>query len=226
MHKKVTPFLLLSLAIAISTLAPITHAQLSIGALADTSGQLGYDTRSSNASSSAREASTTDETLANATTSANKDANNQNASTSESITGQLIAEAHQSTVTSFVQSLLTIAEKDGDRGAQVRIIAESQKDSAAAMTDALDKIASRNSLQTLFFGSDYKNLGILRSKMLQTQNHLAQLSVILSSTTDATDRATLITQINALSLDQVNIQDFVTAHENSFSFFGWFVKLI
>lgn len=228
MQHIVTPFLFLSFAIAISTLAPlVTHAQLATGSLVSTSGQLGYDNRNDdNASSSSdRSASTTSEGRANATSSAYRtDSEDRNASTSP-VNGLLMSQSHRSTVATFVQSLLAVADREGDLGAQIRIIAEAQRDSEATTTQAIEKIAFRSSLKTLFIGSDYKNLGILRSQMVQTQKHLDQLNDILASTTDATDRATLSAQISALALEQANIQSFVTTHENSFSLFGWFVKL-
>jgi len=226
MNKKIPPFIFLSLVIAISALAPVTHAQLAIGALTDTSGHLGLDSRDNNASSSSREASTTSEKRASATTSEDKNTNDRNtATTSAGVSGQFTADAHRSTVATFVQSLLAVADREGNLGEQVRIIAQAQKDSEATTTGAIEKVSSRGSLSTLFFGSDYANLGILRSGMVTTQNHLDRLNVVLASTTDTTDRAALTDQINALALDQASIQDFVTTHENSFSFFGWFTRL-
>lgn len=59
MLKTITPFLFLSLAITVSILTPITHAQLTIGALVDTNKQLDYNDNRITASSSARVASTT-----------------------------------------------------------------------------------------------------------------------------------------------------------------------
>lgn len=212
MHTKVTSFLFLSLAIVVSALVPVTHAQLAEGALTGTSGNLVYNNQSDNASSSGREASTTSEKHVSATTS-------------DSVSGQVTAEVHRSTVATFVQSLLTIAERKGNLGEQVRIIAQAQKNSEATTTDAIEKVSSRGSLKTLFFGSDYTNLGILRSEMVMTQNHLDRLNAVLASTTDATDRAALTAQINVLAQDQASIRNFVTTHENSFSFFGWFTKL-
>ncbi len=218
MLKTIAPFLFLSLAIAVSILTPITHAQLAIGALVDTNKQLDYNDNRITTSSSARVASTTSDERRNATTT-----NGRTASTS--VSGQLTAQVHRSTVATFTQSLLAVADREGGLGAQIRIIAETQKNSEATTTEAIEKIASRSSLKTLFIGSDYKNLGILRSEMVATQNHIDQLNVILTNATDASIRTTLSAQISALALDQANIQSFVKTHEKSFSFFGWFVNL-
>lgn len=222
MNKKIISSL--SLAVALSALLPFAvHAQTSIGALADTSGQWGYGSQNENASSSARAASTTDELRASATSS---DARDENASSSnDRADGQFTAQEHQNVVASFVQSLRSVADREGGLGEQVRIIAREQQDSVATTTDAMEKVESRGFLKTLFIGSDYENLGILRSGIARTQNTLEQLRTILISTTDATARTVITAQIQALETDQANMQSFVTAHENSFSFFGWFTKL-
>src|ERR1035437_2312565 len=137
MHKKITPFLFLSLAIAVSALAPVTHAQLAIGALTDTSGNLGYNNQSDTASSSSREVSTTNKEHTSATTSENKNTNDRNtATTSNGVSGQFTAEDHRSAVATFVQSLLAIADRKGNLGEQVRVIAQAQKDSEATTTNA------------------------------------------------------------------------------------------
>ncbi|MDO8742305.1 MAG: hypothetical protein Q7J45_02050 [bacterium] len=224
MHKKITPLLFLSLAITVSALAPATHAQLVIGALENTSGYLGSDTRN-NATSSDREAGTASEEHTDTTTSTERNTNARNASTSDRANGLLTIESHRSTVASFVQSLLTIANREGTLGVQIQEIAQAQKASEATTTNAIEKVTSRSSLKTLFLGSDYENLSILRSKMTETQSHLDQLNTILASTTNTTGRTALATQITILAQDQADIQSFITAHENSFSFFGWFVRL-
>jgi len=222
MHKGSAPFLFLSFALAISTFAPsVTHAQLSIGALVDTRGQAGYNR--DNASSSPLAASTTSSESMNATTSEYKKTGDR--AISASVSGQLIAHAHRSAVATFAESLLAVVDREGEQSAEMRIIAEAQKNLEATTTEAIQKIATRNSLTTFFVGSDYKNLEILRSEIVTTQNHLDQLNAILASTTDAALRTTLSTQISALALDQEHIQKFVATHEKPFGLFDWFVKL-
>lgn len=222
MHKKLTPFIFLSFAIGVSALASVAHAQPSIGALVDTSGYLGYDSRD-HTSSSTHEATTTNNEPESATTSARIGAADR--AISASVSGQLIAHAHRSTVTTFAQSLLAVADSEGELGAQLRTIAEAQKNAEATTTEAIQKVATRGSLKTFFAGGDTTSLGILRNGIRTTQNHLNQLNNILARTTDATVRATLSEHISALARDQATIQRFVNAHENSFGFLNWLAEL-
>lgn len=138
---------------------------------------------------------------------------------------QITTEAHRSAVASFVQSLTSVADREGGIGEQVRTIARNQNESATTTLKAMERIQTRNQLKTLLIGNDYKNLGVLRSEIVKTQNNLGKLNNLLSSTTDATIRAELTEQIDALTAEQSKIGDFVNANEKSFSVFGWFTRL-
>lgn len=139
--------------------------------------------------------------------------------------GQLNAASHRSTVATFVQSLLDIANREGGIGSQVRIIAQNQNDSATTTASAITKVEERSSLRTFFFGSDYKNLGIIRSELATTSNNIAQLKTLLSNVTTDADRSLLTTQIQGLEAEQTKINTYIKAHEDVFSLFGWFTKL-
>lgn len=175
-------------------------------------------------------------TTSRATSSVAKTEDNDNATNSEKRNteatsseeneyGQLNAEAHRSTVASFVQSLLNVANREGGIGAQVREIAKSQNDSASTTVSAMANVDERGSLRTFFFGSDYKNLGVIRSEMATTSNNIAKLESLLSRTTNTADRVELSAQIQALKTEQAKLDTYVTTHENVFSLFGWFNKL-
>jgi len=137
--------------------------------------------------------------------------------------GQINAEQYRSTVANFVQTLLTTVSSTKDEiGQQIRVIAQQQNDSEATTTEAIEKIQSRNKIQTFLFGSDYKNLGTLRSEIVQTRNRINQLNQVVQN---ATDTAAIQAQIKALEQEQAKIENFITAQESKFSLFGWLVKL-
>lgn len=138
-------------------------------------------------------------------------------------TGQVNVEAHSITVSNFVQTLLKTAEKsEPGIGKQVRIIAEEQNDSSTTTEEALKKIQTRNKIKTFLIGTDYKNLGALRSEMVQTRNRLEKLNKVI---TKATTTPEIQKQIQTLEQEQIKIENFVKAQENKFSLFGWLVKL-
>ena len=137
--------------------------------------------------------------------------------------GQINAEEHRSTVANFVQSILKAASSTaGGIGEQVRLIAQQQNDSDATVTAAITKIENRNKIKTFLFGSDYKNLGALRSEIVQTRNRIEQLNRAIENTTDT---AEIQAQIQNLEQEQTKIESFIKAQEGKFSLFGWLVKL-
>ncbi|MDD2647035.1 MAG: hypothetical protein PHV78_03665 [Patescibacteria group bacterium] len=139
--------------------------------------------------------------------------------------GQITAEAHRSAVANFVQNLLQTADRNGGIGQQVRIIAQQQSDSVTSTAATIKKIQDRNKIKTFLIGSDYKNLGALRSDIVQTRNRLDQLNRLIDSTNSTATKTTIQEQINTLEQEQTQLNNFVKTQENKFSLFGWLVKL-
>ena len=137
--------------------------------------------------------------------------------------GKLNAQEHRSTVANFVQALLETATKPRDGiGQQVRVIAQQQNDSDTTTTKAFEKVQSRSKIKTFLIGSDYRNLGALRSEMVKTKNRIGQLNRLIEN---ATNMVEIQTQIQTLEQEQTKIENFVKEQENRFSLFGWLVKL-
>ncbi|MFA5392392.1 MAG: hypothetical protein WC306_01710 [Candidatus Paceibacterota bacterium] len=154
-------------------------------------------------------------TLAKSGTSTEQNVNNQ--------IGQVNNEEHRSTVANFVQTLLKTASstKDGI-GQQVRVIAQQQNDSDVTTTEAIEIIQSRNKIKTFLIGSDYKNLGALRSEIVQTRNRIDQLNKVIQNATNTTE---IQGQIQTLEQEQAKIENFIKEQEGKFSLFGWLVKM-
>lgn len=162
----------------------------------------------------------------NATSTAATSASRGNATSTEAkADGQLTAESHRSTIATFVQTLLGVANREGGIGTQVRAVAMAQQDSASTSVNAIAKVEAKSGIRAFFFGSDYKSLGQLRSEMVITQNNIDQLKTLLSQAVSDTDKGELSAQIQVLEDSQTKIDAFVQAHESSFSVFGWFTRL-
>lgn len=151
----------------------------------------------------------------NATSTANDDSDND----------RITSESHRSVVATFVHSLLAVADREGGIGAQVRTVAQSQNDSASTTVTAMTKVDERGSFHIFLTGSDYKNLGVIRSEIATTSANIAKLKVLLSQTKSDMDRAELNVQIKALEDEQVKIEAYVKTNENKFSLFGWLNRL-
>ncbi len=154
-------------------------------------------------------------------TSAQRDPSNEENTNQQK--GQLNAEEHRSAVANFVQVLLkTATSTDPGIGQQVRIIAQEQIKNNTTTAKVIDKIQKRNKIKTFLFGSDYKNLGALRSEVVQTRNRIEQLTRVMGKTASTTE---MQTQLQTMEQEQARMENFVKAQEGKFSLFGWLAKL-
>jgi len=143
----------------------------------------------------------------------------------ESNKGRINSAAHRSAVATFVQSLLAVADREGGIGQQVREIAQQQNDSKENAAEAIDKIEKRSKIKTFLLGTDYKNIGALRSEMVKTRNHIEQLTQLVDKAENEQNKTELQTQIQNLEQEQTDIHSFISQNENKFSLFGWATKL-
>lgn len=144
---------------------------------------------------------------------------------SDSIKGQLLAQAHRNAVTVFVESTRSGTDTKVVKTAftaQVQGIALSQKNSEAVATDAIEKLASRSGVNRFFFGTDEESLTLLQNNMLQTEKDIEQLTAISASLGNGAEGTALTTQITALEEDYQNIQSFVVAQDTTESWFRHF----
>ena len=140
--------------------------------------------------------------------------------------GQINAEEHRSVVANFVQNLLKVASRsESGIGEQVRVVAREQNMTREKVAGALEKVQNRSKIRTFLFGSDYKNLGQLRSEMVQTKNRLEQLTRLMGRTENESDKTELQEQIQTMEQETENIEAFIRTNESKFSLFGWVVKL-
>jgi hypothetical protein len=110
-------------------------------------------------------------------------------------------------------------------GQQIKVIAQEQNQSSASTTQAMEKIEKRNKIQTFLLGTDYKNLGALRSEIVQTRNRLDQLDKLIEKAQSESDKTELQNQVKTLEQEQAKIDNFIKAQDGKFSLFGWLVKL-
>jgi hypothetical protein len=128
-------------------------------------------------------------------------------------------------VATFVQSLLAVADREGGIGQEIKVIAQKQNDTKERTSDLINAVENRNKIKTFFIGTSYKNLGELRSQMVQARNQIDQLKRLADKAENDQDKTELQSQILALEQEQTNINNFITQNESKFSLFGWAVKL-
>lgn len=132
---------------------------------------------------------------------------------------------HRSDVANVVQELRKVAGQDSNIGQEVSKVAKEQEDSSKEDEAAMDKVNNVGKFRTVFLGTDYKNLGVLRSNLVKTQNAIDRLTKSMERATDANVRAELQKQIDALRAVKAKVEAFIKDHESQFSFLGWFIKL-
>lgn len=136
-----------------------------------------------------------------------------------------LADEHRSEVSKFVQTLLDNADRTGGIGQQVRMIAREQASTSSTTTEAIEKIEKRSGFKTFLIGTDYKNIGALRSEMVQTRNRIEKLRGEISKVSTSTDKTALEEELKNMEQLQDKIQGFITENENKFSLFGWLVRM-
>jgi cytoskeletal protein RodZ len=153
------------------------------------------------------------------------DSESESESDSDNATSSSMGEQHRSEVAKVVQSLVKVANKDSNIGEEVRAVAQQEKDSGDKVKEKMNTVEKRNGFKTFLIGSDYKNLGDLRSELVTTQNNLDRLNAALEKTTSSTTKAELQTQIDKLSTILTNAKNFIKSEEGKFSLFGWLLKM-
>lgn len=136
-----------------------------------------------------------------------------------------LSEEHKNRVSEFTKKLLELGKRDSKMKKEAEDIAKETLDSSTSTVESINKENSRSAWKTFLIGSDFKNLGKLRSELARTDKILERLNVLASSTVNNTVRTDLEAQIKLLQDAQAKVKTFVTEHESSFSLFGWFVKI-
>ena len=136
-----------------------------------------------------------------------------------------MGEQHRNRVSKIVQELNNVADRDNGIGDEVKIVAQEEKEISEKVKEKMEKIEKRGGFKTFLIGSDYKNLGALRSDLVTTKNHIERLNKALERAISSSTQAELETQIKDLTDIQTKAETFTKSMESKFSLFGWMVKM-
>lgn len=132
---------------------------------------------------------------------------------------------HRSRVANIVQDLLSIADREGGIGEEIRLVAQEQASTSIKVKDDMDEVNGESGLKVFLFGSNFKNLGDLRSTIVTTNNHIERLKKAEQRASNSSVRADLTAQITALQNVASTTESFVEQNESKFSLLGWLVRL-
>jgi len=147
------------------------------------------------------------------------------ASTTDMANGKAMSEQHRNNVLKVVEELEKIGKKEKSVENEMKSIAQEEKDAVDEVSAKMERVEKRSSFKTFLIGSDYKNLGALRSELVKTENHIDRLVKSLDRTTSSAIKAELSTQISELQVIKTKAETFIKEQESKFSLFGWMVKM-
>lgn len=143
----------------------------------------------------------------------------------------LKAQTHAIKVKEIVNGLEEIAveeEEVGDEevGEEIQDIADEIEDVAVDATESIDELEERPGWKTFLIGTDYKNLGQLRSTLVHSENSIRKITKTMARVEGADSDTALQERLGELNQERNRIIQIIQEEEGKFSLLGWVSKLI
>ena len=119
-----------------------------------------------------------------------------------------------------------IREEKGLSQEKLAGLAEDQEAIQDEVIGAVEKIEKQNKAKVFLLGTDYKNLGQLRSTMVQNRNQIRQLIQLMDQVEDGENKLALQEQLSTMMEERTGIVALIEENESSFSLFGWAFRLM
>lgn len=162
----------------------------------------------------------------------NKPVNLKNFERADRMTGKTNAQLHKEKIQEVVKNLEQAAKNEksvGNPGISNEVVQVAEQEEAVETptTQAIAEVEHRGKIKTFLLGTDYKNLGQLRSSLVHNRNQIRALTRTLSLVqASGGDTALIQGQLETLMQERERIKSVITANESSFSIFGWIAKFI
>jgi len=157
-----------------------------------------------------------------------KPADKSNKSVDKTNKGQGSANAllHKKNITDVVINLNEISDEEDQIGNkevsdEIEEVAVDEEESVDEVVDAIDAIEKRPKWKTFLFGSDYKNLGQLRSSLAHNTNSIRKLDKAQNEVQANGNEADVQAQLGELIQERERIRTIITEHEDDFGILGW-----
>ncbi len=130
-----------------------------------------------------------------------------------------------------VSALEVVAQSEEDVGEVVTseellTIAEEVEEQTEETATALTEVEKRPKWQTLLIGTDYKNLGQLRSSLSHNTNSIRKVEKAMEMVEDPESLALLEQQLTTLNLERDLINSVIVQQESQFSILGWVFRFL
>ncbi len=132
---------------------------------------------------------------------------------------------HRSAVADAVHELLSISGRVGGVGPEISIVAQAQNRNQTKIDDDVNAIQNTNGVVKFFIGPNYAAIKDAQKLLSDNQQQIQVLEGLQSQVTSTTDQQQIANQINVLQQTNAQLNTYVQAQSNTFSLFGWLVKL-
>lgn len=109
---------------------------------------------------------------------------------------------------------------------EIEEVAVEENEEADDAAEAIGKVESRNRFQTLLMGSDYKNLGELRSQLVRNRNSIRKLVKNANGTVANGSGESVEEQLQTMYQERERIKAVIEENESDFSLFGWVSRFL
>lgn len=118
-------------------------------------------------------------------------------------------------------------EKKKKAKKQIEEVTAEQGANQEQIAEAIDEVESEGAVKKFVFGPDYKNLGQLRSELVQNRNQIRKLTQSIGTLSmSGGDTAALQTQLATLTQERERIKSIITTNQDTFSLLGWVSRFL
>jgi hypothetical protein len=133
---------------------------------------------------------------------------------------------HMSTVAQKVQELQMLGDREGGLGEQIREIARTQSQSQEQLQAELGKLDGRQGWLKSLIGPDFSAVKNIKMELEQNRVRIQQLEQLQSQLTIQGDVTTIREMIQALVVENEELQNKLTQEEGTKSMLGWLFRLL
>lgn len=153
--------------------------------------------------------------------------------------GETNAQLHKDKTTEVIENLEQVSIEGDTTGTEVVIeaknkakkqieeVATEQVASQLEVVEAIEGVEDDGAVKKFFFGPDYKNLGQLRSELVQNRNQIRKLTQAMETLNqNGGDTLELKNQLTLLTQERSRISDIISNNQETFSLLGWFSRFL
>ena len=133
-------------------------------------------------------------------------------------------EQTQNRVSNAVQTMLAVADRSGEVGQKIRIVAQSQNQNQEELETELNKAKSRSGIVKMIIGPNYKELKKVENRLENHNKNLEELKELRDQITDSDDKNIMEQQIQVMEQVQAELENEVNNEKKGVSLFGWLFR--